>query len=160
MVDTKTGQVPCCLACHPLRDSIREEIRETYSEGSSQASVSKRLELIEKYSVVQIPEGKSINQLIDEYLHMHVSQVEDARVTEIRGILNDLGIENFDVFTTNDFEVLMLNREALADIKVFSECVATDYETGEILVFFNKEGVCLIDDEAEKYAKRIEQENI
>lgn len=156
--DTKNGNVPCCLACHPLKQSICDQIKTVFDNEGTLAAVEKRLALIEQYSVVQIPPGKSINILIDEFLCGHATDVEDIIVVEIRRILEDLGIDIFDVATTDDFDILLLNRSELADLNVFSECVATDFETGEILTFFNKEGVVMTDDNAVHFIAKLQKE--
>ena len=148
----------CCLACHPLKPSIKEEIKDEYNRAGSQAAVIQRLALIEKYSQVQIPAGKSINSLVADFRRTYKTDVEDVLVTEIRNILDELQLNNFDVFTTGDYDVLLLNMEAIQDLDVFSEIVACDYETAEIIVFFPKEGVCMFDDDAVAFVKNLRKE--
>ena len=150
---------PCCLACHPLSNELKGKIKEEYAKSGSMAAVVKRLELIEEYSKVQIPEGKSINSLIADYKATYKTDIEDVGVSEIRNILNELGLESYDVFSTGDYDILLLNMEALADINTFSECVGVEEEDAEILVFFEKEGAVWINDNAVKFAKSLIKSN-
>jgi hypothetical protein len=146
---------PCCLACHPLSKEIKGEIKAEYAKSGSMSAVVKRLELIEKYSQVQIPEGKSINSLIADYKAKYQTDIEDAGVSEIRSILNELNLHNYDVFSTGDYDILLLNMEALADINTFSACVGVEEDDAEILVFFEKEGAVWFNDNAVEFAKSL-----
>lgn len=144
-----------CLSCHPLdKPGLRDEIQKVYKKQGVLPAVNKRIELLKELSKFRIPEGKTIDNLLDEYQY----ELDDSEIndTDAKGIniVNDVlkrnGEENLFAFQSVDFDIVIWNRLALRNIDIFSQCAALS-EDGEIITLFNKPNVVYLNNTAIDY---------
>lgn len=145
---SKNGKETFCLACYPLEVEIWNELKNLYEKEGAVPTIKKRLEFVAEASKAKIASDKSIEWLLDEYKRIHMPQKPTARVKAIRKILDKNNLQDFEVFSTYDFDVVIWNRKKLYDYDVFSKAVKTNGAGAEILYIFNVNDACWLDDMA------------
>lgn len=143
-----------CLACHPIKDEIKSDIQKKYIKDGTIAAVKERLRIVEEFSKAKIAKDKTINILLDEYRINNKTDFPSPKIEVINQILKEKKLTEFEAFSCEDFEIVIWNRKRLSDLTIFSEVVALSDEGDEILVLFNKAGVCYLEEKALDFARR------
>ena len=143
-----------CLACHPIKDDIKSDIQAVYIKHGTITAVKERLKIIVESSKAKIAEDKTINILLDEYRINNKTDFPNPKIEIINNILKEKKLDEFEAFSCEDFEIVIWNRKRLADLDIFSEVTALSDEGDEIVVLFNKAGVCYLEEKALDFAQR------
>lgn len=147
-------RITFCLACHPIKDEIQKDIQKVYKKYGSLAATKERLSIIEKAAKAKIAEDKTINILLDEYKLNNKTDFPSPKIEIINQILREKNLDEFEAFSCEDFEIVIWNRKRLSDLDIFSDTVSLSDEGDEIVVLFNKAGVCYLDEKAISFARK------
>ena len=144
-----------CLACHPIKEELQNEIKRVYNSSGTMAAVKKRLEIIEEAFKAPIAPNKSIDVLLDEFRKDNEIPNEDS--VRIQKLLLEKKFDKWECFGAGDVGLVLWDRERLSDINIFSECVAMSEDGEAILAIFDKAGVIYTDEKALEFAKLLEE---
>lgn len=146
-----------CLACSPLKDELKEKVKKVFQTKGTEAAVKERIEIIDDACRVKIPEGKTIDGLIDDFIEYNQPgnmRVADPRYFVIKNILEEADRTDLQVFPYEN-GVAILNRAKLKNIDNFSNTVAMSEDGTEIIALFDKPGLCWCDEKAIEFAKKL-----
>ena len=145
-----------CLACHPLKEELRERVKSVYAKDGEYAAVKARIKIIDDACRVKIAPDKTINILIDEFIKDNSGYCKPSPTVDIiKQILKEENRDEFEVFGYDETGVAILNRKKLSDIDIFSEAVVLNEDGSEIVALFDKAGVIYLDDKAIEFARKL-----
>ena len=150
------NKITYCFGCHPLHDDIQNRIKKEYDRAGTLVAVNKRLEIIEEALVPYIAPNKSIDVLLDEF--RKANETDNERAREVRGMLNEKQLEEWECFGFDDVDVVLWNRKRLADINIFADCVVLTEDGEDIIAVMDKAGVVYTDEKAVNFANKLKEE--
>lgn len=147
-----------CLSCYAVDEPIQSSIRKVYkcSNGDVIIAVKERIELIREAAKLKIAEGKTINILLDEYKQNHAVKDENKNVLHIREFLEKNHLTEWEVFESDDFDVVMWNRRGLAKEDLFSKAIALNETNDEIIMLFTTPSAIYLNEKAIAYIRILE----
>ena len=159
-LDDNKNKLVFCFGCHPLKQELKDKIKSVFETEGIIAAAKERIRLIDEACKVQIAPNKTINILLDEFIAQcrQPWKKPDPRIDVINQILDEAGRNEFEAFSYEN-GIALINRKRLADINIFSEVVALNETGDEIVVLFEKAGVCWVDDNAIAFIKKFTDNN-
>ena len=142
--DAENEQKVFCIACYPLYEDIQKYIKSVKESEGTLKAVNKRVDIITEMAKPVITEGETRYSLLKQYRD-NVPEVQHYLVDRIKAVLEKEGKTNYDVFSTQDFDIVIWDFNELVKEENFDRCVVTD-DTGENVIYlFNRLDVVMTD---------------